>query len=124
MEDRGTLEVGMKADVNVINMEKLKIHQPHVRYDLPLEALCWYQDVEGYEMTMMSGVVTFINGKSTGELPGRLIRSPRSSKHRGVKVDGADVEIVRKLRSKSTITHLQGGEIMNTFQKLGNESKL
>ncbi len=124
MEDRGTLEVGMKADVNVINMETLKIHQPHIRYDLPLDALRWFQTVEGYELTMLSGVVTFRNGKPTGELPGRLIRSPRSSSYRGVKVDGADAETVQKIRSKSTITNLQGGEIMNTFQKLGNESKL
>lgn len=56
--DRGTLEVGMKADVNVINMDKLRIHRPEAVRDLPSGATRWIQRCSGYTLTICAGVVT------------------------------------------------------------------
>ena len=103
--DRGTLEVGKKAgthptlsipksvlrtalasladanstvpftDLNMINLAALQIQDPEHIYDLPTGAPRWNQAVSGYEMTIVSGQVTFINGVHTGALPGKLQRN-------------------------------------------------
>jgi len=73
--DRGRLEVGRKADVNVIDFEKLQLHVPEVRYDLPKGGRRLVQRVEGYRNTFVSGVSTFENGEYTGATPGRLVRA-------------------------------------------------
>ena len=78
LNDRGTLEVGMKADVNVIDMERLRIGHPYVEFSLPTSAKIWMQDVSGYDYTIISGVVTFKDNQPTGSLPGKLIRNPRT----------------------------------------------
>jgi len=75
--DRGTLEVGKKADINMVDMRALKIHLPEPVNDLPTGAYRWKQEVSGYDMTVVSGVVTFESGLHTGALPGRLVRNPR-----------------------------------------------
>merc|ERR1712224_881130 len=76
LTDRGTLEVGMKADLNVLDFEGLRILDPVLLHDLPTGAPRWGQQVTGYEITMVSGVVTFEHGRHTGALPGRLVRNP------------------------------------------------
>jgi len=76
LTDRGTLEPGKKADLNVVDMNFLQIHQPEPTNDLPLGAVRWNQCVTGYDMTIVSGVVTFENGKHTGAFPGRIVRKP------------------------------------------------
>ena len=78
LEDRGLLAVGYKADVNVIDMERLELHFPEVRYDLPSGARRIAQQATGYRATIVSGVVTRRDDQPTGELPGRLIRGTRS----------------------------------------------
>lgn len=75
--DRGTLEPGKKADINVIDFEKLGLRHPEVIFDLPAGGRRIYQEVDGYKTTMVSGVVTYADGEATGELPGRLIRGSR-----------------------------------------------
>ena len=80
--DRGTIEVGMRADVNVIDFEKLRIHRPEVASDLPSGASRWIQKASGYVMTMCNGVVTFRDGQATGATPGRLIRNPSTEAKR------------------------------------------
>jgi N-acyl-D-aspartate/D-glutamate deacylase len=73
--DRGRLEVGKKADVNVIDMAALRLHHPEMIYDLPAGGRRLVQQVEGYDMTIVSGVPIFERGKETGARPGRLVRA-------------------------------------------------
>jgi N-acyl-D-aspartate/D-glutamate deacylase len=80
--DRGTLEVGMKADVNVIDMAALRIHRPEVLSDLPSGASRWVQRASGYRLTIVAGVVTYRDGRATGALPGRLLRNPSTAAKR------------------------------------------
>jgi N-acyl-D-aspartate/D-glutamate deacylase len=77
LDDRGMIAPGMKADINVIDFDKLTLHLPEVRYDLPGGARRMIQRVDGYVATIVSGKVTYRNGEPTGELPGRLVRRRR-----------------------------------------------
>jgi N-acyl-D-amino-acid deacylase len=72
--DRGVLAVGMKADVNVIDFDKLRLRRPRVAYDLPANGRRLLQEVDGYVATVVSGVVTYENGEPTGAMPGKLVR--------------------------------------------------
>jgi N-acyl-D-aspartate/D-glutamate deacylase len=72
--DRGLLRPGMKADVNVIDFDRLGLRPPEIVHDLPTGARRLVQKATGYAYTIVSGKVTFENGESTGEFPGRLVR--------------------------------------------------
>ncbi|TFH25540.1 MAG: D-aminoacylase [Myxococcales bacterium] len=72
--DRGVLAVGMKADVNVIDFDKLRLRRPRVAYGLPANGRRLLQEVDGYVATVVSGVVTYENGEPTGAMPGKLVR--------------------------------------------------
>lgn len=74
LHDRGVLASGYKADVNVINLEQLKLHAPEVRYDLPSGGRRLDQRATGYVATIVSGTVIQRNGEATGALPGQVIR--------------------------------------------------
>jgi N-acyl-D-amino-acid deacylase len=74
-KDRGRLRPGMKADINLIDFDKLRIHPPRIAYDLPAGGKRLLQDADGYVATIMSGITTFDNGEATGAQPGRLVRS-------------------------------------------------
>ena len=76
--DRGLVAVGCKADLNVIDHDRLRAHAPEVRYDLPAGGRRLVQRTDGYEATVVSGVVVHRNGEATGALPGRLIRGTRT----------------------------------------------
>ncbi len=73
-EDRGTLEVGRRADLNVIDLDGLELHNPRVVHDLPTGARRLVQSTAGYRTTMCAGEVTFRNGAVTDARPGRLVR--------------------------------------------------
>ena len=75
--DRGILREGLKADVNVIDYEKLHLHIPEIRYDLPMKGRRLLQRVDGYRHTFVSGVATFEDGHYSGATPGRLVRAGR-----------------------------------------------
>ena len=77
LNDRGVLAPGMKADVNVIDLDRLRILAPEMVFDLPAEGRRMIQRAEGYRATVVNGVVTFENGEATGEMPGRLVRGPQ-----------------------------------------------
>lgn len=77
--DRGILKTGYKADVNIIDMENLSLATPRVKYDLPAGGRRLSQKAQGYEATIVSGVVTYRRGRSTGALPGRLVRHARQA---------------------------------------------
>jgi N-acyl-D-aspartate/D-glutamate deacylase len=77
--DRGVIAPGMKADINVIDFEKLHIHEPKITYDLPADGKRYLQQITGYHTTICSGQVIYQDGKPTGNLPGKLIRGPQSA---------------------------------------------
>src|SRR5882757_2104692 len=72
--DRGVIARGFKADVNVIDYDRLHLHPPKVHYDLPVGGRRLLQQVDGYNATVVSGVVTQRGGKATAARPGRLVR--------------------------------------------------
>jgi N-acyl-D-aspartate/D-glutamate deacylase len=72
--DRGVIAPGYKADVNVIDFERLQLRPPHMIYDLPAGARRLMQEADGYVATICSGKVIYREGKATGELPGKLVR--------------------------------------------------
>jgi N-acyl-D-aspartate/D-glutamate deacylase len=74
LNDRGLIAPGYKADVNVIDYDRLHLHPPKVHYDLPVGGRRLLQQVDGYDVTIVSGVVTQRGGASTGAHPGQLIR--------------------------------------------------
>jgi N-acyl-D-amino-acid deacylase len=74
LTDRGLIAPGMKADINVIDYDRLTLHPPHVVADLPAGGKRMIQDADGYDVTIVSGVVTYRAGIATGALPGRLVR--------------------------------------------------
>jgi N-acyl-D-aspartate/D-glutamate deacylase len=74
LTDRGALVPGMKADVNVIDFEKLAVRAPEIIHDLPAGGARFQQRADGYLATIVSGQVTYEDGAPTAALPGRLIR--------------------------------------------------
>ena len=74
LADRGLIAPGYKADINVIDYDRLHLHPPKVHYDLPVGGRRLLQQVDGYDATIVSGVVTQRDGAPTGARPGRLVR--------------------------------------------------
>ncbi len=74
LHDRGLLQPGMKADVNVIDFESLNLHMPEFWYDLPDDARRLVQRTDGYVATIVSGEVIMRDGQETGARPGLLVR--------------------------------------------------
>ncbi len=81
LEDRGTLEVGMRADINVIDYDNLKILAPEVIYDLPAGGRRVFQGAEGYKYTIVAGKVIMQDGVETDAMPGSLIRGAQPAPH-------------------------------------------
>ena len=77
--DRGVIASGYKADLNVIDYDRLHLHPPKVHYDLPVGGRRLLQQVDGYDATIVSGVVTQRGGIATGARPGRLVRGAQGS---------------------------------------------
>jgi N-acyl-D-amino-acid deacylase len=75
--DRGTLRPGLRADVNLIDLDGLTVHEPEMVFDLPAGGRRLVQHVDGYEATICAGEVTFVGGEPTGARPGRLVRAAR-----------------------------------------------
>jgi len=75
LTDRGTIAPGQKADLNIIDFDKLRLKRPRLVADLPAGGRRLLQDAEGYRATLVSGQVITQNGVLTGRLPGRLVRA-------------------------------------------------
>ena len=75
--DRGRLKPGLRADVNVIDFDGLRLHQPEVVHDLPAGGRRLVQRADGYRATLVAGRPVFENGEETGDRPGRLVRAGR-----------------------------------------------
>ena len=74
LHDRGVIEVGKKADINVIALNDLSLQMPYVANDLPTGAPRLLQRAEGYVVTLVAGQITNRNGHDTGARPGKLVR--------------------------------------------------
>ncbi len=74
LSDRGRLAVGMRADVNVIDHDHLRLRRPRLVRDLPAGGKRLLQDAEGYRATLVAGVPITELGKLTGARPGRVVR--------------------------------------------------
>ncbi len=75
MLDRGALQVGMKADINLIDFDQLDLSVPMVINDLPAGGRRLVQKAKGYVSTIISGEVVMEQGEATGALPGKLVRA-------------------------------------------------
>jgi N-acyl-D-aspartate/D-glutamate deacylase len=79
LNDRGLLRVGLKADLNVIDYDRLRLCSPEMAYDLPAGGKRLVQRTEGFDATIVSGAIVYRHGVATGALPGRLIRGMREA---------------------------------------------
>ena len=77
LRDRGVLKPGMRADLNVIDFERLDSPAPHMVYDLPEGAKRFMQRPTGYVATISHGEIVLENDELTGALPGQLVRGPQ-----------------------------------------------
>jgi N-acyl-D-aspartate/D-glutamate deacylase len=75
--DRGVLAPGWLADLNVIDLNALRLAPPEMVFDLPAGGRRLVQRATGYRVTLKRGTMTFENDTSTGRLPGRLVRGPQ-----------------------------------------------
>jgi N-acyl-D-amino-acid deacylase len=78
LNDRGTLRVGAKADVNVIDMDRLRAHLPHISHDLPAGGRRLNQRATGYDATIVSGRIIQRYDETTGATPGKLVRGAQA----------------------------------------------
>ncbi|GAA0283751.1 amidohydrolase family protein [Actinomadura nitritigenes] len=77
LEDRGVIAPGKKADLNLIDFDRVANRRPEMLYDLPAGGRRLVQRADGYLATFVSGTQVFADGEHTGELPGRLVRGAR-----------------------------------------------
>ena len=76
--DRGIIAPGYKADLNVVDLDRLHLHAPEVAHDLPTGGRRLVQRAEGYAATIVSGEVVYRDGAPSGAFPGRLVRGPQA----------------------------------------------
>ncbi len=79
LHDRGVIAPGYKADLNVIDFERLALQAPKLAFDLPAGGRRLTQDAVGYRATFVSGRKVAEDGRPTGELPGAVLRGPTAA---------------------------------------------
>lgn len=77
LHDRGVIAPGMKADINVIDFDRLRVERPRMAFDLPAGGKRLLQGARGYVATIVSGEIVYRDGEPTGALPGKLVRGPQ-----------------------------------------------
>jgi N-acyl-D-amino-acid deacylase len=77
--DRGVVAIGKRADLNVIDLDRVELELPEITPDLPTGARRVLQRGRGYAATIVAGEVTFRDGEPTGARPGRLVRGRRAA---------------------------------------------
>ena len=75
LSDRGRLTPGLRADVNLIDYDRLQVQKPELVHDMPAKGRRFVQKVDGYEGTFVAGTQIFERGEHTGAMPGRLVRA-------------------------------------------------
>ena len=79
MTDRGYLRAGLKADINIIDLDHLQSEPPHMEQDLPAGGQRLLQGARGYDATLVAGEVVMEKGTLTGARPGTLYRAGRDT---------------------------------------------
>ena len=72
--DRGLIAPGLRADINLFDLNRLQAHVPRTTYDLPANMPRLSQRVDGYVATLVHGEVVLEAGRLTGARPGRVLR--------------------------------------------------
>ena len=75
LNDRGVLNVGKRADVNIIDLGSIAERQPEVVTDFPHEKSRLIQRGSGYKNTIVNGQIILENDELTGNRNGRILRS-------------------------------------------------
>ena len=75
LTDRGALAVGKRADINIIDLERIAERQPQLVHDFPHDAPRLIQKAVGFAATICNGQVILENDEHTGERPGRILRN-------------------------------------------------
>ena len=78
LRDRGLIEPGYKADLNLIDLGEVGLRLPEMVFDLPAGGRRLIQKADGYRYTLVNGQVTMRDGSPTGALPGRLVRGEQA----------------------------------------------
>jgi N-acyl-D-aspartate/D-glutamate deacylase len=78
LHDRGLVAPGYLADLNVIDMDRLRVMAPVMADDLPAGGRRLLQRAQGYVATIKSGTVIYRDGEATGALPGKLVRGVKA----------------------------------------------
>jgi N-acyl-D-aspartate/D-glutamate deacylase len=74
MTDRGVIAPGTKADLNLIDFDRLRLLHPEQVHDLPADAGRLIQRADGYVSTIVAGQEVVAEGELTDARPGRLVR--------------------------------------------------
>ena len=74
LTDRGVIQQGKRADLNLIDWSAMQLHPPDIWFDLPAGGKRLVQRVDGYRMTLVAGEPICEDGEATGALPGKLVR--------------------------------------------------
>jgi len=111
LTDRGVLKPGYRADINVIDLDRMKVTAPFWANDLPTNAGRWVQYTEGYRATILRGVVTFENDRHTGLLPGRLVRNEL----------GLGVQGMAKVQAARTDEHVEKADLKDYAVELSRD---
>jgi len=77
LRDRGRIAYGYRADLNIIDYDRLRLRRPEILFDLPAGGRRIGQQADGYVATVVGGRVTYKDGEPSGALPGRLVRGPQ-----------------------------------------------
>jgi N-acyl-D-aspartate/D-glutamate deacylase len=77
LADRGRIAPGLRADLNVIAPDRLRLPAPRLVRDLPAGGRRFLQKAEGYVGTWVAGRRVQRDGEPSGERPGRLVRLGR-----------------------------------------------
>jgi N-acyl-D-aspartate/D-glutamate deacylase len=75
LHDRGVIQRGAAADLNVIDLDRLDLYAPEIRHEFPAGAAHLSQRARGYDATIVNGQVLMRDGQHTGALPGRVLRN-------------------------------------------------
>jgi N-acyl-D-aspartate/D-glutamate deacylase len=77
--DRGVIAPGYRADINVVDFDRLRLHKPEIVHDLPANGRRLLQRADGWRHTFVAGHETYHDGVATDSLPGRLVRGAQGS---------------------------------------------
>ncbi|MEO0784105.1 MAG: amidohydrolase family protein [Pseudomonadota bacterium] len=79
LSDRGVLAPGYRADLNIIDYDRLELHTPTIQHDLPSGGRRLMQRASGYVATIVAGETILRHGTATGAKPGRLVRGAQAA---------------------------------------------